>query len=145
MEREVREAVREVERELRGKGGRKRGWWDEECEDRKKEARKELRSKRRRGGEGKEYRRKRKEYKELCERKKKEENERWERRAMEVKKESEVWELINRQRKKRVGINEGIGLEEWKEYFMELLGGLREGWSWVGGVERKRKGRRRWI
>lgn len=76
MEREVREAVREVERELREKGGRKRGWWNEECEDRKKEARKELRSKRRRGGEGKEYRRKRKEYKELCERKKKEENER---------------------------------------------------------------------
>lgn len=41
---------------------------------------------------------------------------------MEVK-ESEVWELINRERKKRVGINEGIGMEEWKEYFMELLGG----------------------
>lgn len=44
MEREVREAVREVEKELRGKGERKRGWWDEECEDRKKEVRKELRS-----------------------------------------------------------------------------------------------------
>lgn len=40
---------------------------------------------------------------------------------MEVKKESEMWELINRERKKRVGINEGIGMEEWKEYFMELL------------------------
>lgn len=30
MERDVREAVREVERELRGKGRRKRGWWDED-------------------------------------------------------------------------------------------------------------------
>lgn len=35
---------------------------------------------------------------------------------MEVKKESEVWELINREWKKRVGINEGIGMEEWKEF-----------------------------
>lgn len=63
---------------------------------------------------------------------------------MEVK-ESEVWELINRERKKRVGINEVIGMEEWKEYFMELLGGVEGEWSWVGRVEGKRRGRRRWI
>lgn len=98
------------------------------CENRKKEVRKELRSWRRGEGEGKEFRRKRKEYRELCEGKKKEENEKWERRAMEVKRESKVWELINRERKKRARINEGIEMEEWKEYFMGLLGGgLREG------------------
>lgn len=34
MERKVREAIREVERELRGKGGRKSRWWDKECENR---------------------------------------------------------------------------------------------------------------
>lgn len=49
---------------------------------------------------------------------------------MEVKRESKVWELINRERKKRARIYEGIEMEEWKEYFMGLLeGGLREGWS----------------
>lgn len=137
---EMEREVREVERELRGKGRRKRGWWDEECEDRKKEARKELRSWRRVEGERKEYR---KGYRELCERKKKEEK--WERRAMEVKRESKVWELINRERKKRARINEGIEMEEWKEYFMGLLGGVEGRMVMSGRGRREGWGRRRWI
>lgn len=43
-----------------------------------------------------------------------------------VKKESEVWEIVNRERKGRKGINEEIELEEWREYFMGLLGGEEE-------------------
>lgn len=56
----------------------------------------------------------------LCERKKKEENEKWEKKAAEVRREDEVWE-INRERKKRSKINEEIELNEWK-HFMRLLG-----------------------
>jgi len=41
-----------------------------------------------------------------------------------VKREGEVWEIINRERGRRGRINEGIDMEEWKEYFMGLLGGV---------------------
>jgi len=42
----------------------------------------------------------------------------------EAKTEGKVWELVNRERKRRKRINETIELEEWKEYFMGLLGGI---------------------
>ncbi|XP_067212233.1 golgin subfamily A member 6-like protein 6 [Linepithema humile] len=136
IERKMKEAIKEMERDLGKEEGKRRGWWDRECEEKKKEARRELRGWRRKGGEGKEYKEKKKEYKEMCERKKKEENERWEKRAREVKRENEVWEIINRERKRRVKINDGIEMEEWKEYFMRLLGGT-EG-KVVKGGERKK-------
>ncbi|XP_067217103.1 LINE-1 retrotransposable element ORF2 protein [Linepithema humile] len=138
MERKMKEAIKEVERDVGKEEGKRRGWWDRECEEKKKEARRELRGWRRKGGEGKEYKEKKKEYKETCERKKKEENERWEKRAREVKRENEVWEIVNRERKRRTRINDGIGMEEWKEYFMRLLGGT-EG-KVVKGGERKKGG-----
>lgn len=46
---------------------------------------------------------------------------RWERKA-EVRRESKIWEIVNRERISRRGINEEIELKEWKEYFMGLLG-----------------------
>lgn len=61
----------------------------------------------------------------MLERKKKEVNEKWEKRAKEVKKEGEVWELVNRERRRgRKRINEDIEMEEWKEYFMKIHGGV---------------------
>lgn len=99
--------------------------WDEECKERKREVRRELREWRRRGGgDGEIYRRKKREYNELCRRKKEEENERSERKAMKVRREDEVWEIVNRERRGRRRVNEGIRIEEWREYFMELLGGV---------------------
>lgn len=44
--------------------------------------------------------------------KKKEETERWEKEAEQIRKESEVWEIVNRGRKKRKEINEEIEEEE---------------------------------
>lgn len=38
-----------------------------------------------------------------------------------------MWKIVNRERKKRKRINEEIEIEEWDEYFRELLGG------WIGG------------
>jgi len=51
---------------------------------------------------------------------------------MEVKRKSEVWEIINRERRRRGRINEEIGVEEWKDYFMDVLGGVK-GVRWSRG------------
>lgn len=45
---------------------------------------------------------------------------------------------MNRERKERRGINEGIEMEEWREYFMGLLGGVKS--RVVRGAGRERKG-----
>lgn len=66
-------------------------------------------------------------YKELCERKRKEEKDKSIREIGEARSQKEVWELGNKERRnKRRKIKEGIKIEEWKEYFMGLLGGIEE-------------------
>ncbi|KYN50622.1 hypothetical protein ALC57_15112 [Trachymyrmex cornetzi] len=54
----------------------------------------------------------------------KEENEKWERKVELAKNERQVWEIVNGERKRVRGINKGIGMQEWEEYFRELLGGV---------------------
>lgn len=98
---------------------------DEKYRIRKKEARKELRKWKRKERDGGEYREKKKEYKELCERKKKEENEKWEKKTMEARRERDMWEIVHKERKRGGRINKGISKEKWINYFMELLGGVR--------------------
>ena len=46
------------------------------------------------------------------------------REAEEAKTEGKVWELVNKERKRRERIKGGIEMREWKEYFMALLGGV---------------------
>lgn len=75
------------------------------------------------GGE-RTYKKEKKNYKELCERKKKEENEKWTEMAEKINTESKVWEVVNRERKKWRGINRNIEKEEWTRYFMNVLGGV---------------------
>ncbi|XP_067214151.1 uncharacterized protein [Linepithema humile] len=138
LESRIKQALKETEEEL-GKGEeRRKGWWDEECVREKKRVRKELRDWRRKGGEGERYKREKREYGKLCERKKEEENRRWERRAEEARRESEVWEIVNRERRRRKRVNEGIGMLDWKEHFMRILGGV-EG-RVVRGGERSGQG-----
>lgn len=57
---------------------------------------------------GNEYRKEKLECKEMCERKKKEENDRWKRATAEVRREGDVWEIVNRERRERKKINEEI-------------------------------------
>lgn len=46
---------------------------------------------------------------------------------MEARKESEMWEIVNRKRRKVRRVNEGIRREEWEEYiFYEFIGWCRE-------------------
>ncbi|XP_071580245.1 uncharacterized protein [Temnothorax nylanderi] len=130
MQEEIEEGMSKIRRvieENEKENGRRatkngRGWWDEECRERKREVRKELRKWRKGKGEVERYREGRKEYRETCERKKKEEKERMIREIGEARTEEKVWELIGRVRKRRKRINEEIKMEDWKEYFMELMG-----------------------
>nr|XP_012232396.1 PREDICTED: golgin subfamily A member 6-like protein 22 [Linepithema humile] len=124
MEKRIKEALKEMEEEGKKEDKTRRGWWDRECEEKKRVVRKELGKWKRKERGGEEYRKEKKEYRELCERKKKEEGERWEKRARKVKKESEVWDLINKERKKNRRIEEEIKMKEWNEYFMRILGGV---------------------
>ncbi|KAL6417803.1 hypothetical protein ACFW04_012524 [Cataglyphis niger] len=103
---------------------RERGWWDRECKEEKSIVRRELRRWREKGGDGKCYREAKGKYKKLIEGKKKEEKERWEREVREIKTEGQVWELVNRGRRKRRKVNEDISMEEWDGYFRNLLGGV---------------------
>ena len=52
------------------------------------------------------------------------ERERLIREVVEAKTENRVWEIVNRGRKKRKVVDTRIKKEEWKEYFMGLLGGV---------------------
>lgn len=46
--------------------------------------------------------------------------------AEAIRKEKEIWEIVNRERRKRKRINESLGWEEWKKNFMRLLGGVKD-------------------
>lgn len=49
-------------------------------------------------------------------------NDRWEREMQNIRTESQVWEVVNRERRKKRRMNEGIKVEEWDRYFKDLLG-----------------------
>ncbi|KAL6419329.1 hypothetical protein ACFW04_013913 [Cataglyphis niger] len=100
---------------------RERGWWDGECKEEKIIVRRELRRWREKGGDGK--REAKRKYKKLIEGKKKEERERWEKKVREIRTEGQVWEIVNRGRRRRRKVNEDITMEEWDRYLRNLLGG----------------------
>ncbi|XP_068989265.1 uncharacterized protein [Neodiprion pinetum] len=140
---------KEIEKRMRGfrraldVGGRgreaKKGWWDEECRRKKAEVRQSLRKWRKGEGEGDAYRKKRREYNRLCEGRKKKENEGFIKVAAEARTESKGWEIVNRERRKWKRVNKEIGDQEWREYFMGLLGGV-ESKVTEGGATVNRKG-----
>jgi len=90
------------------------------------------------GGEGEKYREARRKYNKRCEEKKREESERWVEKARIAKTEGQVWEVVNRERRKRKGINGKIKEEEWVEYFKRILGGV--GVRVVRGISGDRRG-----
>lgn len=68
--------------------------------------------------------------------KKKEESERIVKEAEEAKTEGKVWELVNKERRRRGCINVDIEMVKWKEYFIRLPGGVER------RMRRGRKSRR---
>lgn len=81
----IRKTIEECEEGKRKERGSKKGWWDEECKEKKKDVKRELRNWRKRGGDGDRYRKRKREYKKICERKKKEEKEKMIREVGEAK------------------------------------------------------------
>lgn len=71
----------------------------------------------------------------MYEKKKKQENDRWEEIVEKAQNEKDIWKIVNR--KKRRIVNEEIEAEEWREYFMELLGGIE--YKVLGGDGEERK------
>ena len=98
-------------------------WWTEECWIKKKEVSKLLKLWKKNIVGIEEYRNKRREFKKLCQLKKKEQEKKDEDEIMKIKQGKELWKFIRRERKKRPEISENIQLEEWKNYFMQLLEG----------------------
>jgi len=104
IEERIKVVIKRIEKERRKEGKRKEGWWDEDCWRKKKEVRRILREWRKGKGDRREYQKKKREYKELCEENKRKENERWEREMEGVRWESQVWRIINRERRKWKGV-----------------------------------------
>ncbi|XP_011858234.1 PREDICTED: golgin subfamily A member 6-like protein 22, partial [Vollenhovia emeryi] len=131
----IKKMVR-VERKRKRKGG-SGGWWGKEGKRRKKEVETMLKEWKR-GREVGKIIRKKKEYKVWCEERKREENEKWMKRAKEAKTQKQVWEIINKERKRGIEVNEEIEMKEWDNYFRGLLGGREIGVD--GGPGRVRRG-----
>jgi len=141
----IRETLGRMEEEG-GRGGRYKGkgWWDEECAEQKRVVRRALRKWRKGRDEEQGYKEEKKVYKEICEKKKREENEKWEKEAEEARTEVQVWNIVNRERKKWKGINKER--KEWERYFRGMLGGVerkvvrggkvRRGLREEGGLEK---------
>lgn len=79
---------------------RKSGLWDKEGREGKRIVRRTLNAWRKGRSERKEYRRVKKKYKRLCERKRRQKNERWERIVEEVRLEGQIWKIVNKDRRK---------------------------------------------
>lgn len=98
-------------------------WWDKECTELKRVARRALK-KWRKGEDSKDnYEKKKKKYKDKCKEKKTRWQEREEQEIQQITNENQVWEYINRGRKKRTEITKKIETDKWKAYFMQLLEG----------------------
>lgn len=72
----------------------------------------------------------------MYEKKKKQENDRWEEIVKKARNEKDIWKIVNRKKRRRI-VNEEIEAEEWREYFMELLGGIE--YKVLGGDGEGRK------
>lgn len=76
--------------------------------------------------EKEEFIKKRKEYRNWCEEEKERLKKEEEERINSIRTEEEAWKYINKFRKKREGIGKNIGIEKWRDHFMQLLEGAKE-------------------
>ena len=74
--------------------------------------RKELRKCWKENSSGDNYKRKKREYAEMCDRKKMEENKRFEEDAEKATIEEDVWKVVNKERRRRKEVNQDIEMVE---------------------------------
>jgi len=125
--------VHRKKKQLKRKLGYK-DWWDKLCTIKKRKAKK-VYMKWKKGLVTREvYVEKRKELKNICEKKRKEKREEERRILKSLKNEAEIWDFINRRRRKKVRKEAKVAQEDWRKYFMELLGGEEEARTEKEGV-----------
>lgn len=59
--------------------------------------------------------------------------------AGETRTEGKIWEIVGRERGGKKKVEEGIGEEEWKNYFMRLLVGVERNYSLAVGRREKKE------
>lgn len=147
---EVNEKVKELREKIatatekceikirKGRGmGRINDWWNKECTELKREARKELRKWKKGKGTKEQYKCALGKYKSKCKERKVERRLEEEMKIKAIKNEQEAWMYINKERERRVNVCENIGMEEWREHFMQQFEGCecRRVAEWRRGVE----------
>jgi hypothetical protein len=106
----IEKATKKMEVPVRGskRAGKKNGWWDREYEQSKKEVVKASREWRKNKIDRSRFLDAKRRYRERCIEKKKQKKEREEKEIKEIRTEREVWEYINRERKKKESMSEEI-------------------------------------
>ena len=117
----ITEAV--VSRKIKLKNRVSQKWWDEECWRAKKKVNSTLR-KWKKGEVTLEFlNAEKKRYKDFLKEKRRKEEINYQEELKSITNEREAWEHINKNRKTKTKICESIKMEEWKNYFQELLHG----------------------
>ncbi|XP_020298200.1 vicilin-like seed storage protein At2g18540 [Pseudomyrmex gracilis] len=126
MENKVKESIMRVKKKVTPWRLGRKEWHSKEWKEKKRELRRKLRKLKKDKIKREEYVRKRREYRKWCEGEKKKHEEEEEEKIRSIRTEEEAWRYINKYRKKRERVDEGIELHTWNEHFMELLGGTKE-------------------
>lgn len=95
----IKEGIEECEKEEAVR--EKRGWWDKECKEEKEEARSKMRKWKKGKERVEDYRKAKKEYKKVCDRKKKEEEEEWVKKAENAKTDGSMGDNKKGEKKKK--------------------------------------------
>jgi len=99
-------------------------WWDRSCTKKKRELKRIYRRWRKGKIVREKYMEERRRFKLWLEKKQREKREEEEEALKSLRNEKEIWEYINRKRGKRKWVENKIGKEEWRNYFMRLLDGV---------------------
>ena len=57
----------------------------------------------------------------MCEEKRRRERERWENEVEGIRTEEQVWKVVNRERRRRRRVEEGIRMERWERVFQGVV------------------------
>lgn len=101
-------------------------WWNKDCKDKKSEMRRKLKKWKKQNGSENEFRKARAEFRKLCEMRKKQKDDEEYEEILKLTSEADVWKYIKKIRKKPTRTSEEIQMEEWKNHFMKLTGGIEE-------------------
>lgn len=119
----VKKSMTYKERRSRKKKLGHKDWWNRSCTRKKREVKRAYRKWRKGVITRKKFLEQKKELKEYLEERRKNKRKEEEVMLRSMQNETEIWKFINMKRKKREWHENNIEEEEWRSYFMNLLGG----------------------